>query len=433
MNNTSNEIILDDKSFWKWMEISHAGDTDGINKYLKIIADNEVDKEYVVELMKQDIPKKTSSIMNNLRQCMPRSYFEEIQFCAGTYATILGKIFPPLVPQIDQLAYIEWLLYTEPGYLGYRDHLVHMFKVAFVGYKLFPKLMSDIVEWQFSSEHFHSWCKKSNIDFHEWETSEKENVVQMAFFMAALFHDFGYGYFFLKKYKQRLFKLYEWLLPGADPADIDTPGTQSLLKSLPAFFIEKHHGWLTNTSENRDNVIAGFFRDCLPLNHSIASAFFVLDIAEKLSKSRALNQKLYVAFQLAAEACMIHDMTDDNNWVHLEKRKNGHFIEPGDHKTVPLAMLLILADELSVWNRPRLKIEPDGADKVYNQLDRNEVPHKIDIEFYRTEKNNQCKIRIKSDRKQDKIKDKFDEELKCLKDNKKQKKPKILDCIIHVM
>ena len=422
---------LDDTSFWTWMATSYTASSGGINEYLRVIANNEVDKGYLVELLSDNSFTSHSPIMKNLRQCMPRGYFLEIQYCASLYATVLGKIFPPLSPQVDQLAYIEWLLYTEPGYPSYRDHLVHMFKVAFVGDQLLSveTLLSKITEWQFRSKHFQDWYLYRKIRVDKWNPSEQKEVVKIALFLAALFHDFGYGYFFFKKYKQRLFKLYQWLLPGADPTDIDALGTRTLLQSLPAFFVQKHHAWLSpKTSNIRDNIIAGFFRDCLPLNHSIASSFFVIDVAEKLLNSRALTQKLYVAFQLAAEACMIHDMTKINAWAHLREKKNGHFIDCNEHRSIPLAMLLVLADELSVWNRPTLKMVMNDENGVTHSLDRSNVPSKMKI--YVSERKRV--IKIVPNRAHTTIKKTFFEDLTCFKQNEKDNNSKILGYLIDV-
>ena len=114
-----------------------------------------------------------------------------------------------------------------------------------------------------------------------------------------------------------------------------------------------------------EDIIAGFYRDCIRLNHSIASTFFIIDVAESLKLSGVLSQQLYVAFQLAAEACMIHDMTENGKWTHLDTndKENDHFIDCRDHENIPLAMLLILSDELSIWSRPMLG-KPQVRDRI---------------------------------------------------------------------
>jgi hypothetical protein len=336
---------------------------------------------------------------------------------------------------VDQLAYIEWLLYTEPGDLQYRDHFVHMFKVAFAGAQLLSagNVLSKISQCQLNSVHFLEWCSGEKIPIEEWQPKEMEDVIKMAFFLAALFHDFGYGYFFLRKYTERLSRVYRWLLPWTDPADVSTSGTRTLLEALPAAFIRKHHGWLNSESDQlRNEVTAGFFRDCLPLNHSVASTFFVLDIAEELNRARALGPKLYVSFQLAAEACMIHDMMRPNSWVHLKKRKNEHFIDCDEHKNVPLAILLILSDELSIWNRPSLSMDlrkSGDLDSVSHWCDKDKVPSEISISVNETE--HQGTIEIVPNRGEQALKHCF-EKLACLRNSDQIDVPRILDYAIRI-
>ena len=181
--------LLDDPLFWEWMASSYAGTSEGINDYLYLIAGNEIDKGYLIEAFSDNAPETHSNIMSNLKQFVPYEYFLEIQFCASVYATVFGRVFPPLASHVDQLAYIEWLLYAEPGHPFYRDHLVHMFKVAFVGDQLLSveKLLSKITEWQFKSKHFEDWYLYRKIRVDKWNPSEQKDVVRMAFLLAALF------------------------------------------------------------------------------------------------------------------------------------------------------------------------------------------------------------------------------------------------------
>lgn len=436
------------------------GAAEGIDVYLEWISKNEIDSGYIVESFCEDNCNKNTSIMETLSTYMPRWYFLEVQFCAMIYAKVFGSVFPPLASQVDQLMYIEWLLYTEPANFGYRDHLVHMFKVAFVGDRLLANesLLEKIIDWQFSSKHFKRWCEDQNIILSSGskdekdEEKDKKEVVRIAFFLAALFHDVGYGHKFFRDYKEKLFNVYSWLLPEADPTDINMPSTKILLKSLPAFFIREHHCWLnsqysdtsknatddaarncfrheeSNQSKISNHLIAGFFRDCLRLNHSVASTFFIVDTADKLKNAKALSEKLFVAFQLAAEACMLHDMTGKANWAHLLRKKNKHFLDCSSHKEVPLAMLLILADELSLWGRPRLETELNDKNSIVLRLEKekNEV-----IEIYITERKRNNQMVIKAT---EKAKEELDDNIKdldCLK-SREGNKLKILDYRINI-
>lgn len=384
-------ISLNNRDFWGWLKNLSSEKLGG---YLRLIAENQTNPEYVIKLKKEnDLNKSTDNIMKKLSLLMPREYFLELQFCAKTFAGICGTIFPPLVSHIEQLAYIEWLLYMEPGYPKYRDHLVHMFKVAFTGDRLltYGDISEKICHLQFNSEkpdqpeHFKKWLKENRLILPE--EADQKGILQMAFFLAAIFHDFGYGYYFHNLYQERLFKINTWLQPGTDLTDINTPFFQRFRKSLPYFFIEQHHMGCSKLDKavedkHKKRIISGFFRDCLPLNHSIASTFTILEIAEKFWEAGALNKKLYIAFQLAAEAIMIHDMTCKKNWLHLGDGNEDHFLNTQSYKSIPLAILLILTDELSVWKRFRIQTGQSNSQReiIFQMTDEN-TPQEIEIEI----------------------------------------------------
>lgn len=410
-------IFLDNEHLWKWMAIGKSkDDTKTLDYYLRIIAHNQVNEDYIIKLKKENYFKQPDDIMKNLSLMMPREYFLELQFCAKTIAAVFGTVFPPLASHIEQLAYIEWLLYTEPGYTKYRDHLVHMFKVAFAGDRLLSIFLERICLFQFQSPHFKKWIKgKFNISVIKKE--ERKEIIRMAFFLAAVFHDFGYGYYFHNRYQQRLYKINDWLLPGADLTDINGPLFQKFKTSLPYSFIEENHIWCSKSDKLNDMqkplIISGFFRDCLPLNHSIASTFTIMNIAENLWDSGALNDNLYIAFQLAAEAIMIHDMTDKQNSLHLNFGKKDHFLNTQSYKSIPIAVLLILADELAVWNRFKIKPVHSGNDEeIRYKMDKELVPNKIEIEIMKDKL--QLKPYYRTTRKKDynilrkKFKERFD-------------------------
>lgn len=414
------KIILKDARFWDWMDGDNKYNKAGLVGYTDIIVELIGRADYLSWMSNPGKSLEHSKIMNNLSLIMPRRYFLEVQYCAKAYATLFGKLFPTLAVHVDQLAYIEWLLYTEPDNPGYRDHLVHMFKVAFVCEQFLSmnRLLTKVVNSQFQSKHFLEWCDMQEIKVAAWSFETKKKVVKIALFLAGLFHDFGYGYYFHSKYKNKLFKIHQWLFPDANQVDTNTCGTRMMLRSLPSAFVKKYHWWLRkneskeNKSENKNEVVAGFYRDCLPLNHSVASAFFVVDLAESLWRSEALSEQLYVALHLAAEACMIHDMTENDKWVHFAAKNNNneHFIDCSDHNSIPLAMLLILSDELSVWNRPRLKTKGEGSKSVLYTFETSDVPEKIELLVNETVPNPW--IRISANKNSETIKKNF-KKLKC--------------------
>jgi hypothetical protein len=75
---------------------------------------------------------------------------------------------------------------------------------------------------------------------------------------------------------------------------------------------------------------------------------------------------------------MIHDMSGKGRWAHLHSRNQAHFLDADCHNHVPLAVLLIFADELSAWNRCRLNPEPT-LNAVTYAMDRTNVLEEIEL------------------------------------------------------
>ena len=414
------KIILNNQNFWNWIKGIYTKEENGINQYIDIIKNNLIDSEFIVKRIYNYPQTDYSEIMRKLKQCIPKEYFLEIQYCISVYSSILGKLFPHLLNHIDQIAYIEWLLYMEPSNIDYRDHVVHMFKAAYLGAQILAnnKILEIITNCQFKSEHFNDWCKKHNIDINQFNNDKRQDIIRMAFLLSALFHDFGYGYHFLEKYSHGLFKLYKWIKPRESPINIHSP-VNNIKISLIWQFIKRYHLWLNKKAkidkENNiineffcDNIINGFFYDNISLNHYVASALFVLYLIDDLYQLKAINKSLYIAFQIAAEACLIHDMTGKDNWAHLMYKKNNHFLDQNSYEHIPIAILLIFVDELAIWDRYKLKISHPSKDELCLKLDKNERIKQLSLNI----SDNQ-RINIKTDPSNKSIE--LEKELKKLK------------------
>ena len=388
-------IILSNKAYWAWVKsiIKNNG-----GSKLDIISEMiDIDNCMTSKVKGEKHPDKFS-IFSYLKKVMPRGYFHEMEYCALAYSTIFGKILPNLAKNIEQLAYIEWLCYVEPQNPNYRDHFVHMLKVAFVYDKIISKnnkIKSKLLKLQFNkSNHFSSWIAQRRLDF---DKSQKKDIITAAYFLASIFHDFGYGYKFLRSYEERLFKLN---ILGSDSIGITKARSEIIKKSLLGEFILNRHAECENRSidnlsnKQKDNLIFGFIRDCLPLNHSVASSLIILDIAEDLYQRQIILPSLYIAFQLAAETCLIHDLTNPKNYLHFKNssRNHEHFLDCNFCNEIPMSILLILADELSMWGRPLIEYEHDNNDikKIninitnhwkYRNHKVTEYPDKIKIKF----------------------------------------------------
>jgi hypothetical protein len=381
-------IVLNNELFWNWVSGLFTTNTgDRINNYLKCISSLEIDQTYLIEnIQKGSTNSNYSLILRKLKDCIPPYYFLEIQYSILAYSTIFSKIFPPLVKHIEQLAYIEWLLCVEPEKTNYRDHLVHMFKVAFVCDSFIYNndgFLKQLISYQFESNHFNKWLKDRNLYINK---GNKCNILKIATFIAALFHDFGHGHRFINNYRKKLFNLG---LPGFESIDVSENTLKLLTNSLLIRFIVRHHKSirttrLSNPSKNIKvrNAALGFIRDCISMNHSISSSIVVLNIAEYLLRSRVIGNDIYIAFQIAAEACMLHDMTEDSKYLHFDN----HYFNPDNHRESPVSAILILADELSIWNRYKIDYKPTGKPKelkivLSNKWKAEDYPNRINIDF----------------------------------------------------
>jgi len=388
---------LNDDNFWQWMDINEptTSENENINSLINILENNKLSKEdLVLELSNNTIKQPPNSITKKLSTQVPIKYFLELQYCAKTYSTIFSKFIPTLANYIDELLYTEWILYLEPDNFKYRDHLVHMFKVAFAGDKFLSNksFLKKVCDWQFESQHFKKWCDSKKIETSHLDIAKKEEIIRLSFFFSAIFHDFGYGYDFLRRYKERLFRLNRWMSVNSPIVDINEATSMYILASLPAFFIKENHSWLHENLEEKDsskvnNIVTGFFRDCLPINHSVASALFILDFAEKFWDSGVLNQDLYLALQLAAEAVMLHDMTDQKRWAHFKRKDeaSGHFLNNQSYKDIPLSILLIISDELAVWSRSRIEAVQKHESVKFDLVNVEIAPDEVRIEISNNE------------------------------------------------
>lgn len=367
------KISLNNNSFWKWLNLNALGGNSSIRDYIEKIVSQEVDRSYIVEELKRERAdiNQASDTMTCLRNCLPSKYFHEILYCSVVYVSIFEKIFPHMARRVSELAAIEWMQYMNhksfikgPLETRYRDHLVHMFKTIYAGSRLLEssRFLEMLAISQFSSSHFKKWCIEQKLNYN-WTAQDKKDIVRIAFFLGGLFHDFGYGHHYLCQYKKQLFELYKWM--PCETANLNVNNNKVILRSLPSFMIRKFYPECQKINNEKQNlVVMGFLRDCLQLNHSIPSMLFIVHLAESLREARALTDKLYISFHIAAEAALIHDLTPKDNWLYLNRRKNHHFLSYGDHRSIPVGMLLALSDELSIWKRPRISEDKNNEKKI---------------------------------------------------------------------
>ncbi len=366
-------INLDEQSFWEWMSLSlkKPGNSNvlpesnkGYVRLLSLMMHNSW--ESIALNRPAGGSPKGARTLDRLSRHIPRNYLLEIQFCLAAYSSVFATLFPSMLSHLDDLSYIEWLLHMEPDHERYRDHLVHMFRVAFVCERLMQLQVvhQKGIEFQFSSTHFLEWCQeKLGIDPSRWDRSRKDKVLFAAIYLSAIFHDVGYGYYFLSQYRQRLAGVLPALTQGEATVDLHNRDMANIRNSLAAKFASKyHHAFRENEhpvqkdifTANQEVILSGFFRDNLGLNHSVASGVFLVDLAGNLYNRRAISDDLYIAFHLAAEAAMLHDMTEDYKWLHFSKNTCSDFLDCKKQREVPIANLLCFADNMEFGRRPRV-------------------------------------------------------------------------------
>lgn len=364
-----NSIRLDEDSFWEWMSLGISIKEPRNSDFLP-----ESNKGYVhlLSMMMQNHwesislnrhaggSPKSARTLDSLSRHIPRKYLLELQFCLAAYSSVFATLFPSMLSHLDNVPYIEWLLHMEPDNERYRDHLVHMFRVAFVCNRLMQlqAIRQKAREFQFSSTHFLEWCQeKFGTDSSGWDSSKKDRVLNAAIYLSAIFHDFGYGYYFLNHYRQRLVGVLPILAQSEATADLHHRDMARIRNSLAAKFAARYHHAFQRTGlpANKEVILSGFFRDNLVLNHGVASAMFLVDLSGNLYDRHAISAELYAAFHLAAEAAMLHDMTEDDKWVHFSTRTCGGFLDCEKQRGVPIATLLCFADNMELGRRPRFR------------------------------------------------------------------------------
>ena len=382
-----NSVSLSKDSFWEWMSPERLIEEPGCPGSLP-----ESNKGYVhllslmmnSESLTLNIPiarnTKGARTLDSLSRHIPRKYLLELQYCLAAYGSVFATLFPNMLSHLDNLSYIEWLLFMEPDNEKYRDHLVHMFQVAFVCQQLMQLkvIRKQGLDLQFSSKHFVEWCQERiDTDPFGWDENRKNRVLCAAIYLSAIFHDVGYGYYFLGKYRQRLAGILPILTQSESTTDLHNRDMVNIRSSLAAKFISKHHhayqeGEHPTPREiffgKHDVLLSGFFHDNLKLNHSVASGIFLIDIADTLYDHRVISDDLYVAFQMAAEAAMLHDMTGHYRWLHFSTNNCPNFLDCRKQREVPIATLLCFADNLELGGRPRICKTVDDIECTFSYM-----------------------------------------------------------------
>lgn len=279
----------------------------------------------------KDYQKKISfAFRRRMKRQIPRWYWTRLRHCADYYVRFFSCIWPEHAAIVKDLIYVEWLLYVEPEYMEYRDHLLHMFKVACLGTWMLSQndFIKQIVSMQFGEtgnaanqppEHFQKWMEQQNIRLNNLNQGQKENIILWAFLLASLFHDIGYGYFHRTLYDKKVERMYCWLSSLSQNSEPLCKCYQGWTNSLTGAFIKVNLAKTNLDASVINRRLTGFIRNTLTLNHSAASCLFTLHLKNMLKDARAMNPHLNLAIEIAAEAILLHDMIKKGNWCGINK------------------------------------------------------------------------------------------------------------------
>ncbi|MFH1114918.1 MAG: hypothetical protein V1792_13485 [Pseudomonadota bacterium] len=299
-------------------------------------------------------PERTE--WKRLIERLPTYFGSEVVYLTDWTLESLRRIYPDFDTIFANHAYMEWLLYAEMDYGEYRDHIVHPVKVAMVAWWLLNEL-SDATERirERLASTAHVQRLLGHIGLSKGIFGDGK-IVNAAIWLAALFHDLGYGHNFLCGLETRLMGSF-----GFYAGDVVGGSIAGMHPDLIEKSLIKHHldggstGKPINTLGRKKRSWPPakepwqtMLYDNLPRNHSIAGALNLLCINQEIVDHWPdVDPRLVLIFELAAEAVFLHDLTGEKSFSKIDFQIS--FDES------PLGVLLILADEIQCWGRPVLK------------------------------------------------------------------------------
>lgn len=305
-------------------------------------------------------PERTE--WRDLIERLPSYFGSEVAYLADRTLTFAGRMHPDLDTILANHAYTEWLLYSEMDYSQYRDHIVHPFKVGMLAWWLLEKGAKDarneILRNLSEASHVQRLLRHLGLTREIFSVSNQDSyrILNAAIWIAALFHDLGYGHNFMCGLEKRLCSSFGFYAGDVVGGSITGMNPDLMEKSLIVHHLDIHSTredvntgrWRNNSwPPNKERWQTSLFAN-LTRNHSIAGAMNLLCICQEIVDNWPdVDPRLVLVFELAAEAIFLHDLTGKDS-----------FSEPNfeiTFKESPLAVVLILADEMQCWGRPVLR------------------------------------------------------------------------------
>ncbi len=331
-----------------------------------------------------DAPRKEEWL--KLLSKVPRSFRRELEYINNFVLDAISHIVPNFDTILSNHAYMEWLLYHNLDHEKYREHIVHPVKVAAIAQWLLTKSnrMDQVISNLDNAKHVQYCLAKLNMAKSFFRSgTDRKKIIRGALWLAGLCHDLGYGHNFFCQLEKRMLESYRFYSADAAAGSIAGFDPRLLLQSLLPYHLmdeaDLNNCWALDSMTNRDSMspkegwkLRSY--ENFACNHSIAGALNLLCLLQEVVEYwPKINPKLILTFELAAEAILLHDLTKEANFS--PPRGRGAFI---NFQQTPLAVILVLADEIQDWGRPRLKYYPSSeADKIIVKHDcRNqEIPY----------------------------------------------------------
>jgi hypothetical protein len=295
----------------------------------------------------------------NLIQRLPSYFASEVAYLSNLNLEIATRIFPHLDTILANHAYFEWLLYAELDYDEYRDHIVHPFKVAMISKWLLDKADQDrskVADKLKKSKNVNRRLNDLNLSKNVFSGDDGKRIINTALWLASLYHDLGYGHHFACCLEQRIRASYDFYRGDTVGGSVAGVNPDFIKRSLIRHHLDptaadcpiqnrnhKDYRYPPEKFNWQNQLYAN-----LSLNHSMAGALNMLCLLQDIIDYWPdADPRLILVFELAAEAIFLHDLTCKDNHIlpHLEFAFD---------KT-PLAIILILSDELQCWGRPVIR------------------------------------------------------------------------------
>lgn len=314
------------------------------------------------------IEEDTSLINQTLlkaKKHFPKEYFDKIIFVSTHYLQICDEILPFIKPLVSHNVYFEWLMYLEMDKI-YRDHLTHQYRVACLGQWFLDEHCNDfqILKKIKDSKPLQEFSAK--IDFN-LKNFGKEDL-RKAWWIAALFHDWGYLFTTYSKLEQKISNVFfTYNTNSINNFDLLLKKS-SFSNSMVFKYFEKqlitskcfkryhlndieckdgyHNDYKSVNVESYEDVYNLIKRNLL-FNHSVLGALNLLLAFDQLQKEYYVDNKTKFIFELAAMSILTHDFDSNTKFKGFDNNIN--------YEEYPLSFFLIFCDQLQDWQRPILK------------------------------------------------------------------------------